>query len=151
MHSGGPAPATASPGRAALLTAMTSASEFLSRQPGVAVALLSARILQLSCPFCRGKAGGSYSQRLGPQPPIQTRGTSLYLESDTAPTCSVPRAGRSALPWRDGDGAGYLTPAAPLRGKGVELRWVYTGTSNDQMYIEIYKDFYINLIKQILK
>lgn len=57
---------------------MTSASEFLSRQPGVAVALLSAQILQLSCPFCHGKAGDSYSQRLGPQPPVQTRGTSFF-------------------------------------------------------------------------
>lgn len=32
--------------------------------------------------------------------------------------------------------------------KRAELKWVYTGTSNDKMYIEIYKDFYINLIKQ---
>lgn len=44
-----------------------------------------------------------------------------------------------------------LTPAPLVMGEGVGLRWVYTGTSNDQMYIEIYKDFYINLIKQILK
>lgn len=55
---------------------------------------------------------------------------------------SIPPAG-----W----GWSHLTPAPPLRGKVEELRWVYTGTSNDQMYIEIYKDFYINLIKQILK
>jgi hypothetical protein len=48
-------------------------------------------------------------------------------------------------------GWGHMTPAPSLNGKGVQLRWVYTGTSNDQMYIEIYKDFYINLIKQILK
>lgn len=48
-------------------------------------------------------------------------------------------------------GVGTLDPRYPFEGKGIELRWVYTGTSNDQMYIEIYKDFYINLIKQILK
>lgn len=39
MHSGGPAPIMASPGRAALLTATTSASETLDRWPGMAVAM----------------------------------------------------------------------------------------------------------------
>lgn len=46
---------------------------------------------------------------------------------------------------------GSLDPCSPFEGKGVELRWVYNWNFNDQMYIEIYKDFYINLIKQILK
>lgn len=40
-----------------------------------------------------------------------------------------------------------MAPASSFE-KRAELKWVYTGTSNDKMYIEIYKDFYINLIKQ---
>lgn len=42
---------------------------------------------------------------------------------------------------------GSVAPASSFE-KRAELKWVYTGTSNDKMYIEIYKDFYINLIKQ---
>lgn len=67
------------------------------------------------------------------------------------PTCNKRPKGRKIGTALAGWGWGRLTPIAHLREKGVELRWVYTGTSNDQMYIEIYKDFYINLIKQILK
>lgn len=51
----------------------------------------------------------------------------------------------SAMPWQDEVGS---CGPCPLFEKGAELKWVYTGTSNDKMYIEIYKDFYINLIKQ---
>ena len=118
---------------------------------------LSTQLLQLSCASCLGKAGGIYSQRLEPQPPFQAGGTSFIPVPPTwngtqlPPAASVPSKGRKVSTALAGQGWGRLTPAAPLRSKGVELRWVYTGTSNDQMYIEIYKDFYINLIKQILK
>lgn len=49
------------------------------------------------------------------------------------------------MSWRDE--VGFYGPC-PIFEKRAELNWVYTGASNDKMYIEIYKDFYINLIKQ---
>lgn len=75
---------------------------------------------------------------------------SSYLKSDPVPTCSKCSKGRKVSTALTGWGWVHWTPAPPLR-EGVELIWVYTGTSRHQMYIEIYKDFYINLIKQILK
>lgn len=46
------------------------------------------------------------------------------------------------MSWRDE--VGFYGPC-PIFEKRAELNWVYTGASNDKMYIEIYKDFYINL------
>lgn len=148
MHSGGPALATASLGRAALLTATTSASDPLEGQPWMAVVMavgpdLAALLFLL--PW-EGRSSSPTSR-----PGVLASPGSSYLESDPVPTCSKCSKGRKMSTVLVGWEWSCLTPAPPVMGEGVGLRWVYTGTSNDQMYIEIYKDFYINLIKQILK
>lgn len=115
MHSGGPTPIMASPGRGALLTAMISASEPLDGQPGMAVAVL---ILKLSCSFCRGKGGG-YTKGWSPSPPSRPGGSqappgSSSPDSECPPAASVPWAGRPAST-RQGMGGG-TGPLLPLGG-----------------------------------
>lgn len=126
MRSGDRCPAMASHERAALLTVTTSASE-----PS----------LDGLYPFCKQQqpeAGTQVHSSCGlPAPP-----------SPGGPTWNVTQhlpATGPAVPWQDEVGS---WGPCPLFEKGAELKWVYTGTSNDKMYIEIYKDFYINLIKQ---
>lgn len=58
---------------------------------------------------------------------------------------AILAAGDQQMSWWDEVG---LCGPCPIFEKRAKLNWVFTGASNDKMYIEIYKDFYINLIKQ---